>query len=84
MIFSIGLQNFIFNYTKLTIINPQINNIGLLNESQKNYVLAHCKGMASYGWKIVNISWYSNGDKCMIVEDINGTVYPSEIIPETL
>lgn len=62
-------------------MNPTIKNIEILTDNQRKYVLMHSKGMAALGWKQVSISWYSNGDRAMIVEDINGTIYPSTPIP---
>lgn len=60
---------------------PEIINTNLLTDFQMKYVMYISKGMDRFGWKKVTIGWYSNGDKCMIVEDFNGTIYPSEIIP---
>lgn len=61
---------------------PEITGLELLNDAQKEYVLTVSKGMKNFGWNKVSIGWYSDGSRSMIVEDINGTIYPGQDIPQ--
>ncbi len=58
---------------------PPIFNIELLTAAQKEYVLTTSSGMSKYGWTRVDIGWYSDGSRSMIVTEESGRI-TSEII----
>lgn len=58
-----------------------IYNVGILNQSQLEYILSHAKGMGEM-WKRIDIVWYSHTGIYWQVTGINDVVYPSVLLQD--
>lgn len=58
---------------------PPIHNIDILTPAQQQYVIDHSKGMEEFGWQSVEIAWYSDGSRNMIVTMQDGQIHSQSI-----